>query len=464
MPASLHVLLVSAERSLLRLGALMLEEFEIDVTTCADPRAAQAILAAEPIDVLLLDEDLLGADPQRITAWKEASGARHVHLLLLCGTKPTLDIHEAFQYGADDFLHKPLSAGELLARLRAAARYCEFERRFDVQGWEDSVTGLWARQAIVDRLNSELGTSRPRKLSLVLLEIDYFAGLSRLHGETLSHDALRSIATAAEKVSVAGQCVARLENGCFAVLLPDHSLEKAAKYAERLRSAVGEVAPEIPGRDRLTVSIGVAHSHHENDKPEEFLARARQALADAQRSGGDCVATYGQYEEDRRRWSQQMSSGNPFAACVARDVMTPFFLELSGTDTLAYAATLFAQTGLEVLPVVDLQGRLTGVIDRERIAEASQSATRSAQPIEPLVARGVVKIAEATPFEKVIEQFVTADQSLLVVTAKDGHARGFIDRERFLNLVKPLETSTLASKEYSSRTDYLVVQDLVECV
>lgn len=464
MSTMLHVLIVSNERPLLRQGALMLEEFAIQVTACVDPQAAQTLLATEPVDVLLLDEALLAGDPQRIGLWKAASGERHVHLLVLCGAKPTVDIQEAFQFGADDFLSKPLKVGEMLARLRAAARYCEFERRFTQQSWEDPVTGLWARQAILDRLNTELVADRPRKLSLVLLQIDGYQGIERQHGQTAAHPTLRSVAAATERVAVAGQCVAHLGDGRFAVLLPDHSLEKATKYAEKLRSAVVETKIEIPGRNRLTVSIGVAHSHQDKDTTESFLARAEEALADAQRSGCDCVATHGQYEEDRRRWAQQMSSGNPFGSSNARDVMTPFSLDLSSTDTLAYAETIFAQTGLEVLPVVDLQGRLTGVIDRERIAEAAKTSNRLAQPIESLVARGVAKIADTTPFEKVLEQFVTDDQPLLVVTTKDGHACGFIDRERFLDLVKPLETSTLASREYSSRTDYLVIQELIECV
>lgn len=464
MAALLRVLLVSADRSLLRQGALMLEEFAVQVTTCADARAAQSSLAADPVDILLLDEDTLGANPERLSAWKQAAGARHVHLLLLCGETPNMDILEAFQCGADDFLHKPLCAGELLARLRAAARYGEFERRFQEQTWEDAVTGLWARQAIVDRLQSELRGGRPRKVSLVLLEIDFYDALQRAQGQAASHKALHAVVAASEHVAVANQCVARLEGGKFAVLLPDYSLEKAFKYAEKLRSAVAETQLDVPGHTRLTVSLGAALNQPEHDTPEDLLARAAQALVDAQRSGGDCVASYGQFDDDRRRWTQQMSSGNPFASCVARDVMTPFSMELSGTDTIAYAEQIFAQTELEVLPAIDVHGRLAGVLDRERVAEAVKSTTRSSQPIEPLLARSISKISDTTPFEKVIEQFVTADQPLLVVTAKDGRARGFIDRERFLNLVKPLESSGLAAKAFSSGTNYLVVPDFAESV
>lgn len=462
MAGSLRVLLVSSERSLLRQGALMLEEFGMHAVACADASSSRAALGSQEIDVLLLDEALLAGDCQHLASWKEASGERHVHVLLLRGATSKLDVHEAFQSGADDFLSLPLSAGELLARLRAAARYVEFERRCERQSWRDPLTGAFTRQAIEDKLSAEFGAGRARKGALLLVEIDFYDACERAHGRAFAQRWLKSVVVAAEQIAVAGQCVARWEAGRFGIWLPDHSLEKAAKYAEKLRTALSDGEVVSPDGTRLTVSIGVAHSQHENGAPGHLIERAEAALADAQRSGRDCVATFGQFEDDHRRWMQQIRSGNPFAACVARDVMTPLVLELSGTDTLLYAQQLLRQTQLDFLPVVDFQGRLAGVLTRERADEAARSSVRQSQPIEPLVDRDVAKLVDSTPFEKVIEHFTCDDHALLFIYGKDNRPRGYIDRERFLHLVHPFDPDVLVSREFASGTEYLVVADFAE--
>lgn len=466
MSDALQVLLVSSDRWLLRQGALMLEEFGVRTIACADAERARRVLAAQSIDILLLDETALQGDPRTIGAWKEASGGEHVHLLVLCSEATGLNIHEAFEAGAGDFLRKPFSAGELLARLRAAARYGEFERRFREQSWEDPVTGLWGRQALVDRLDSELsGSQAGRELSLLVLEIDFFDHWERYHGERASLAVIRSVAALFDRVSVASQVVARLGGGQFAVLLPDEPIAQAARLAEALRSAVAGLAdtgfqPEEP----LTASVGVTACHGAGDTANQALSRALHALHDAKRSGRDYVVCWGQYDDERRRWAQQMSSGNPFASCVARDVMTPFSLALSNADTLTHAQNVFQQTRLEVLPVSDAQGRLAGIVDREAVAAAVATATHAAQPLEPLVLHDLPRLSEGSSLEAVIDQFVAEDQPLLIVVSADERALGCIARDRFLNLVKPIETQALSGSEYSSRTDYLVVPDFAESV
>lgn len=462
MSRPLHVLLVAQDRTLLRHGALVLQEFGLGVTACASLERVPTALATGTIDFVIADDTTLVDDLPVIRQWKAASGQPHLHVFLLRDDRSEVDIEDAFQAGVDDFLRKPISAGEWLARLRAAARFTEFERRYGQQGWTDAATGLASRQAMVDRLQAEWKSlARGRKLALVTLEIDFFERWERKHGELASQPLLRAIAAVIEEQGVAGQFAVRSEGSQFMVLLPEHSLDKAAKVAERIRTSLGKL--EVPASsDRLTASVGVAVALAEQDTPEAFLARAQQALEDAQHSGGDCVATHGQFEDERRKWSQQVSSGNPFASCIARDVMTPFAIELNATDTLDYAAALLAQMQLEALPVVDFHSRFVGIVESQRLREALASATRSAQPVEPLMTRDIPKLLEHTTFAEVIEHFVQDDQPLLVVTSKDGGPRGYIERDRFLSLVKPLHANHYRTDEYASGTEYLVVPDLVE--
>jgi diguanylate cyclase (GGDEF)-like protein len=464
MSRPFHVLLVATDRALLRQGAFMLQEFGVQVTNCADPPSAVQAIETGVIDFLIVDEQALAGQLERVTQWKKAA-ARHLHVLLLRSDISALDIDEAMLAGVDEFLRKPLSVGEVLTRLRAAARYAEFERRSNEQEWDDPVTGLGTHQALRDGLQGELKQGgRSRRLTLVVLELDFFQRWTYIHGTAHSQKLLRAVAETLVQNGVAGQRLARVADDRFAVLLPDHSPEKAAKHAERLRTLIGEIAlpVEVHSGERLSASMGIAASEGDDDTPNAWLARATEALDDARRSGRDCIATYGQYDDDRRKWADEIKSGNPFASCIARDVMTPFSLELSATDTLALAAALLAHTHLELLPVLDSHSKFLGILNGERLREALAASARATQPVEQLVARDIPKLGEVTPFEQVIAHFMRDDQALLVVVAKDGSARGYIERERFLSLVKPLEADLFVAPEFSPGSEYLVVPDLIE--
>lgn len=457
-----RVLLVSLERSLLRQGALMLEEFGYQATACAD--LASALTAAESleIDFLLVDETAVAANWAQLAKLKQAVQPEHAHLMLLCGPGSSIDAGEAYQYGVDDFLRKPLNAGELLVRLRAGVRYGQFEQRLRQQDWRDAQTGLASRPALLDRAAQELRHPvRGKKLALLVVDLDLFEAFERRHGEVLAAAALREVATLLEQNASPGQLVARLEGNRFALLLPEHSTEKATRLGERLRNAVADMTLDGIDEPQLTASIGLATTLTEDEDAEGLLQRACEAVRDAKRSGRDCLVVAGQFAEETEAWTHVMRTGNPFASSTARDLMTPFALQLRGSDTVAFAAALFAQTRLELLPVVDFQGRFAGIVEREDIEEIIALTLPSAQPIEQVMRRDVPAVADSSRFDVVFEHFTRDDQPVLVVV-RAHHALGFISRERFLGLVKPLSTDQFAPETFSSGTEYLVVPDLVE--
>lgn len=461
---ALDVLLASKDRSWLRQLSFLLGEFGYKVTACADIDAALQALEASEFDFFLIEDTALAGNFQPIAQLKQSNKHRHLHVLLFCEDDENVDVVAAFENGIDDFLRKPVSIGEVLARLRAGARYCEFERRFRQQRWEDEVTGLWSKQAFVDRLGLEMKKSgKARNLAVVMLDLDFFRRVNSEYGHDAGDRALREVAGVVQEHCLPGQFVSRLEEDCFAMLLPDHSLDKAAKLAEKLRnSLLGLELNEFDPSLRLSASLGVVACQTDHDTPENVLARGRQAVNDAKQSGRNCSACYGQYDDDRKGWKQTIANGNPFESCVARDVMTPFSLLLRGTDTIAFAEALFAQTQLDVLPVLDIHARFVGLVERENVRESIKGKNRSAQAVESIMTKGVPTLADDTTFETVIEQFIREDQSLLVVT-KGPRPCGYIARERFLALVKPVEAELFTAEGgYSTGTDYLVVPDLVE--
>ncbi|HSY14790.1 MAG TPA: response regulator [Jatrophihabitantaceae bacterium] len=115
-----RVLIVEDERPLLRALAMNLTARGYQVTEAGSGSRALAELAAEPHDVILLDlglPDISGLDV--ITSVRHYASTP---IIVLSARSGSADKVQALDLGADDYVTKPFSIDELLARLRAATR------------------------------------------------------------------------------------------------------------------------------------------------------------------------------------------------------------------------------------------------------------------------------------------------------------------------------------------------------
>ncbi len=116
-----HVLVVDDEPQMQRLLQTALEGRGYKVTTAADGRTALDLAATLQPDIVVLDLSLPVMDGievcRRIRAWSR------VPILVLSARYEDRDKVEALDLGADDYLTKPFSMEELLARLRVALRH-----------------------------------------------------------------------------------------------------------------------------------------------------------------------------------------------------------------------------------------------------------------------------------------------------------------------------------------------------
>ena len=115
-----RVLVVEDEPGLLRALEITLRARGYQVASSPDGRAALAEAARRPPDAVLLDlglPDLDGTEViRRLRAWTP------VPVLVLSGRGGSGDKIGALDAGADDYVTKPFSMEELLARLRALLR------------------------------------------------------------------------------------------------------------------------------------------------------------------------------------------------------------------------------------------------------------------------------------------------------------------------------------------------------
>ena len=114
------VLIVDDEPAMLRALRINLRVREYDVATAATGREALAEARQRPPDAVILDLGLPDVDGmeviRRLRGWSRAP------VIVLSGHTGPGDKIAALDAGADDYVTKPFSMEELLARLRAVLR------------------------------------------------------------------------------------------------------------------------------------------------------------------------------------------------------------------------------------------------------------------------------------------------------------------------------------------------------
>lgn len=124
------VLVVEDERDIAELLALHLRDLDCEVTLAADGHEGMRQAFARNWDLVMLDLRLPGPDGLAICrALRRES--RYLPILMLTSKSSELDRVLGLELGADDYVTKPFSVSELMARVKAIFRRVEsLEKRF----------------------------------------------------------------------------------------------------------------------------------------------------------------------------------------------------------------------------------------------------------------------------------------------------------------------------------------------
>ena len=120
MPDSPHILVVDDHRDIRDALARYLEKNGMRATVAVDARAMDAAMKAGRFDLIVLDVMMPGEDGLSICRRLRAEG--DVPILMLTALGEETDRIVGLEMGADDYLAKPFSPRELLARVKAILR------------------------------------------------------------------------------------------------------------------------------------------------------------------------------------------------------------------------------------------------------------------------------------------------------------------------------------------------------
>jgi len=179
------ILVIDDDLTFLRMVEQVLTQKEYEVLTASNGQEGLRLLFAHKPDLVLLDLAM-----PRMDGWQTCSRIREISdvpIIMLTGSqKSEEDIVRGLDYGADDYLIKPVGNRELVARLRASLRRAELpstvEPRKEIAYGDGYLTvNITERKITVDGVRVRL-TPREFRLFALLLEN---AGRILTHGQLL---------------------------------------------------------------------------------------------------------------------------------------------------------------------------------------------------------------------------------------------------------------------------------------
>ncbi|OIQ00489.1 MAG: DNA-binding response regulator [Zetaproteobacteria bacterium CG2_30_46_52] len=118
-----HILLVEDDVAIARLIEIHLQREGYQITVCGDGLDAQALMAENPYDLVVLDRMLPGRRGLDVLRWiRGKEGIETLPVLMVTALTMAGERVRGLNEGADDYLGKPFEPDELVARVGALLR------------------------------------------------------------------------------------------------------------------------------------------------------------------------------------------------------------------------------------------------------------------------------------------------------------------------------------------------------
>ena len=293
------VLVADDSATVRALVGVELEAAGYDVVEAEHGARALEIVRAGGVDVVLLDVEMPVLDGHAtIQQLKADPATADLPVVFLTARSEGDDIVEALRLGAQDYLRKPPSTAELLARVRAALEVgrlrAELARRteeLDRMSRTDHLTGLFNRRHLDEAMQATAAASRRHAVpfTVLILDVDHFKRVNDTVGHAAGDEVLQRVAERLTAALRTEDLAGRWGGEEFLVVAPHTDLGGGHVLAERLRAVVGATSVQTSaGPLSVSVSIGGAVCPADQAADVEDLLRTADArLYEAKAAGRD---------------------------------------------------------------------------------------------------------------------------------------------------------------------------------
>jgi two-component system cell cycle response regulator len=286
----LTVLVIEDHPDQRELLMIVLQKEGYRVIAAANGVEALEKLEKEPVQIVLSDIMMPKMNGfELINKIRGNPAFKNIYLILITARIQEGDRVRGLDLGADDYITKPFSFSELLARVRVGSRVVQYQRHLEYQTLIDALTGLFNRRAFEKKIEEEFERAKRyhHPLSLLIADIDNFKTINDTYGHHAGDHVLKRIAEALRDKSRRSDFASRYGGEEFVLILPETDLENALQAAKKMVTEIkGQSFGTATRPFSLTISVGISStSNKDYSEWEEMLQDADQALYLAKNKG-----------------------------------------------------------------------------------------------------------------------------------------------------------------------------------
>lgn len=171
-----------------------------------------------------------------------------------------------------------------------ASMQCNMER-LELISKTDSLTGLYNRRYVMEKLENEFINYKKtkKKFSLIVADIDYFKKINDSFGHDCGDQVLKAVAQNLQDAVRERGFVSRWGGEEFLILLPETEIEDARILADKIRKIIEEEIIEYNGiQISITLTFGVT-VNEDYEMIDDTIKKADNALYEGKGQGRNCV-------------------------------------------------------------------------------------------------------------------------------------------------------------------------------
>ncbi len=283
-----RILIVDDEPNMLKSYGRIFRRKDYEVQYASSGKEALKMAEEFRPDVALLDIMMPGIDGYEVCeAWKRKPATQEIEVLFVSGKGELDDRLRAYRLRASDFLVKPFSKDELLAKIELITE----KRRFYLElATTDALTGVGNRKFFEEKFANifRIASQYNQIFSIAIIDVDHFKAVNDTYGHDMGDFVLQQVAELMKGKIRKSDLLARIGGEEFAVLLSGTEGQNTRRIMERLRKGVAEHVFQKPGESQslqVTISSGYSCFPATATDKEGLFKTADKALYQAKQQG-----------------------------------------------------------------------------------------------------------------------------------------------------------------------------------
>jgi diguanylate cyclase (GGDEF)-like protein len=295
------ILIADDNQGIVRMLGGVLAGAGYQVSAVSSKEEALAVLPKLQPDLVLLDVGLPDGSAFDICrTLKQDPHTLDIPVLFVTSRRNQRDIITGFQAGGQDYINKPYTTAELLARVQthlalrqAQKKLKASEARYRELAIRDDLTNFYNTRYLYQTLQGQLDMHRNRSLSVIFMDIDDFKNVVDGYGHLNGSRTIAELADVVRSVLPEGGYGVSYGGDEFVIVLAGHDHNQGMKVADSIRRAI-EQTRFLATQDlaiHITVSCGVATFPDNGQTLTELLGCADQALFKSKNKGKNTVTS-----------------------------------------------------------------------------------------------------------------------------------------------------------------------------